>query len=105
MWRKLWTSPPDPPLKTIQVPIYDYLTPDIDLARREADKIERHIKEQFRDWRRGQLTRYKTDVAAQMRQLLLHFEKHQMTVGPTLSPQEVSAIEVSFISRVVQSRK
>jgi len=68
---------------------YEYLTPDPDAARREADKIERHLKEQFRDWRRGQLTRYKTDVAGQMRQLLVHFEKHQMTVGPSLSPHEV----------------
>ena len=50
-WRKLWAQPVEPPLKSIQILNYDYTPVDTELARREADKIERHLKEQFRDWR------------------------------------------------------
>ena len=91
-WRNLWAQPVEPPLKSIQILNYDYTPVDTELARREADKIERHLKEQFRDWRKGQLTRYKTDIAAHLRHLLAHFETHQMTNGATFSPQEVSFI-------------
>ena len=54
--------------------------------------VERHLKEQFREWRRGQITRFKTDVVAQMKSLLQNFEQHQMTVGPNLSPQEAQRL-------------
>ena len=54
--------------------------------------VERHLKEQFREWRRGQITRFKTDVVAQMKSLLQNFEQHQMTVGPNLTPQEAQRL-------------
>ena len=91
-WRKLWNAPLEPPLNSIQLSTYDYPEADRALARRDADKVERHLKEQFREWRRGQITRFKTDVVGQMKTLLQDFEKHQMTVGPNLSPQEAQRL-------------
>ena len=59
-WRSLWSPPLEVALPMIQIESYEYLSADPELARREETKIERHLKEQFRDWRRGKLTRYRS---------------------------------------------
>ena len=42
-WRKLWNSPIEPPLSTIQISTYEYSEPDRNLARRDADKVRVYI--------------------------------------------------------------
>jgi len=76
-WRKLWSGTKGD-LPTIQPLEIQYTPPDNSLASREARKIEADIKLKIREWRPGYLTKYRTDVAAKMRDILEKIEHEEM---------------------------